>query len=99
MPFTIAVTGACGTLGSAVCNLALEEGHAVLGLDIVECTLKHPNFTAKVIDTTHYQSFMEAVTGCDALIHLAAKLPIKGDVVTPQEVCTQKHDCHVQLVQ
>lgn len=89
MPRTIAVTGACGTLGSAVCKLALDEGHTVIGLDVVDCNISHPNFTAKAVDTCEYQSFMEAINGCDSLVHLAALLPFKANVETPQEVCPQ----------
>ena len=95
MSLTIAVTGACGNLGSAVCKLALEEGHTVIGLDLVDCTLVHPNFTAKVVNTCQYRPFMDAVQGCDALVHLAAMLPVvasaKASVQIPQEVSTLHH--------
>lgn len=86
MPLTIAVTGASGNLGSAVCKLALDEGHTVIGLDLVDSTLVHPNFTSKVVNTCQYQPFLDALKGCNSLVHLAATLPMKADVEIPQEV-------------
>lgn len=86
MPLNIVVTGASGLIGSAVCKLAIDEGHTVLGVDRVECSLRHANFTFKLIDTTDYQHFMDVTRGCDAMIHLAAVSPVSNGQVVPQEV-------------
>jgi len=73
-------------IGSAVCKIALEEGHTVVGLDRDACTIKHANFTSKVVDTTNYQQFLDAARGCNAIVHLAAMLPVSRGQVVPQEV-------------
>ncbi|KAF8590216.1 NAD(P)-binding protein [Ramaria rubella] len=83
MPLTIAVTGSEGMLGSAVCQYALEDGHTVIGLDRVSSNIRHPNFIAKIVDTTNYEQLSEGMKGCDSLVHLAAM--VRSDV-TPQEV-------------
>ena len=64
----IAVTGAGGTVGRAVVDVARAEGHGVVGIDRVG----GPEEAIRQIDVTDYASLVSALDGCDALIHLAA---------------------------
>lgn len=69
----IAVTGARGLLGSAFVELAVREGHEVLGLDKQggrEVVSERLSFD--VIDVTDAGQFARALAGCEALVHLAA---------------------------
>jgi nucleoside-diphosphate-sugar epimerase len=69
----IFITGSNGFIGSHLVKKALGEGHEVVGLRL-------PNHTAKInlqkqpiwIEGTLEDDFSKALTGCDALIHLAA---------------------------
>lgn len=67
----IAVTGATGRIGSAVVALALEEGHEVVAID-----RRAPGTTPDVAtieaDVRDFDSVVQAIRDCDALIHLAA---------------------------
>ena len=41
----VLVTGSSGGIGSAVCELFLERGHEVIGIDRADQTVKHGNYT------------------------------------------------------
>lgn len=77
---TVAVTGSTGQLGAAVVRALIAEGHdvrafyredrqALAGLDVqlVRGSVEDP------------LSLRELVTGCDAVIHLAARISLNGD--------------------
>lgn len=67
----IAVTGGNGRVGRAVTALAAAEGHEVVVIDRVDAgAAGGPAYLP--VDTTDYAALLEAVDGCDALIHLAA---------------------------
>jgi nucleoside-diphosphate-sugar epimerase len=69
----IAITGARGLLGSALIELALRQGHSVLGLDKrgeEEVVPKRLSF--EVVDLTLAEQAVRALEGCDAVVHLAA---------------------------
>lgn len=73
MSLRIAITGGAGHVGTGVCQAALQEGHTVVGIDIApKARIEHPNFTYKVVNSADHEPFKQAVTGCDAIIHLAA---------------------------
>ena len=46
----ILVTGASGGIGKAVCELFLEKGHSVFGMDIRPASIEHPEYTHVVAD-------------------------------------------------
>ncbi|KAL7418651.1 hypothetical protein Q5752_006334 [Cryptotrichosporon argae] len=97
--FTIAVTGALGRIGAAVCELALAEGHTVLGLDRApESTRVHPNYTYRQVDLTDYAKFKAAVAEakCDAIVHMAAVYSQRAptDPEGPFVIFYPEHDIH-----
>ncbi len=76
----IAVTGSSGKLGRATLERLREEGHDVLGLDLVGTP--GPGFTR--VDFTDYGQTLDAflgvtarASGFDAVVHLAA-IPVNG---------------------
>lgn len=60
----VAVTGAGGFIGRAVCRRLLADGHAVRGID-----LQGADVTADVSDAADVAG---ALRGCDAVVHAAA---------------------------
>ena len=41
----VLVTGSSGGIGKAVCELFLEKGHSVFGMDIRPSSIEHPEYT------------------------------------------------------
>ena len=70
----IAVTGGSGRIGRAVIEMALAQGHAVVGLDRVlpGAEAAHAGASYLQVDTSDYAAVEGALRGCDALVHLAA---------------------------
>ncbi|MFP5331153.1 MAG: NAD-dependent epimerase/dehydratase family protein [Acidimicrobiia bacterium] len=66
----IAVTGALGRVGRAMVDAALSEGHEVTAIDRVKGD--GVSSDAVTLDLTDYGAVVEALDGCDALVHLAA---------------------------
>jgi nucleoside-diphosphate-sugar epimerase len=75
----IAITGANGRLGSAVAVAAREAGHQVVGID----RRAAPDPTVLDLDLSDYDALATGLTGCDALIHLAA---ITGPGLHPDHI-------------
>ena len=73
----ITVTGASGLLGSSVARALLESGHEVTTLQ------RRPSAVDGARDVlgsvTDAATAAEAVTGAEAVIHLAAKVSMMGD--------------------
>lgn len=86
----IAVTGASGRIGRLVTNLAVEQGHSVVGIDRSAAEQSEPTGGADgspdivVADVSRYDELAAAIAGCDALVHLAAYPSPHGR--PPQEV-------------
>jgi UDP-glucose 4-epimerase len=70
----IAVTGGTGRVGRAIVEMALADGHEVVSIDQMPPTKNIPqtNLTFIQADLTDYQAFVQAIRGCDTLIHMAA---------------------------
>jgi nucleoside-diphosphate-sugar epimerase len=75
----IAITGSSGRVGRGVVELALSLGHSIVSIDRVsaEPSTLAPGITAIEADITDYAALEHALSGCDALIHLAA-IPTPG---------------------
>lgn len=59
----IAITGGAGFIGKRLADALQKEGHQVVSIDISEET---------PVDITDRQAVINAVSGCDAIYHLAA---------------------------
>ena len=46
----VLVTGASGGIGKAVCELFLQKGHSVFGMDIRPSSIEHQNYTHVIAD-------------------------------------------------
>jgi UDP-glucose 4-epimerase len=68
----IAVTGAAGRVGTHVVELASSLGHTVVAIDRRPLPPAVDVSRYFDVDTTDYSGLVEAMSGCDALIHLAA---------------------------
>lgn len=68
----IAITGGSGRIGRAVTTLVQASGHEAVSIDRVAPEHPDPTIPFHQAEVTDYQAFLEAVRGCDALIHLAA---------------------------
>src|SRR5258708_1120241 len=74
----IAVTGGSGRLGQVVVKQLAGAGHQVLSLDrVVPSAAQHLQIDQKTprfaeVDLNNLAALTETITGCDALIHLAA---------------------------
>lgn len=88
----VLVTGGAGYLGSILCHLLLESGHQVRVLDrltyggeaLLGC-YGHPDFEFALADIRDYVLVTDLVTGCDAVLHLAAFVGEKQCQRNPDE--------------
>lgn len=71
---TIAVTGGTGSpergIGPVIVDMLREKGFEVINLDIKVPASGYDDF--RQVDLTHYGDTFAALTGCDAVVHLAA---------------------------
>jgi UDP-glucose 4-epimerase len=71
----VLVTGGNGLIGKAVINELLRNNLSVRSMDLSKNSTNNiENFIGSILDTNNVN---EAVRGCDAIIHLAAKLGVK----------------------
>lgn len=68
----IAVIGASGRLGAALIPAALAAGYEVVAVDRDAPGHSGAELTTRTADVTNYPDLKSALTGCDALVHLAA---------------------------
>ena len=88
----ILLTGACGFIGSHLCEKLLASGHSVIGVDDlsngklsnVESIKDHPNFHLYLIDiTSPYFGDAADLSDIDWIFHLAAKADIVPSIENP----------------
>jgi nucleoside-diphosphate-sugar epimerase len=70
----IAVTGGSGRIGQAIINEALIQGHEIVSVDRVAAAAsdRRKCLSRVVTDVHDYDRLVQALAGCDALIHMAA---------------------------
>ena len=77
----ILVTGASGMLGGAVARLLMEQGHRVRTFQRRPAALAQNAARAETVQgsLTDEEAVARAVTGVDAVVHLAAKVSFTGE--------------------
>ena len=74
----IAVTGGNGRIGRGIVEMALTEGHEVVSIDQTPAPkINLPHYSFVPANLTDYAEFVQAIRGCEALIHMAA-IPAPG---------------------
>ena len=70
----IAITGSTGRVGSAIVDMALADGHELVCIDRVAPAAgsEQPNTTFVLSEMSDYDTLLNAMRGCDSLIHMAA---------------------------
>ncbi len=68
----IALTGGSGSIGRAITDAALAEGHSIVSVDRVEPTEPVTGVAYVQADAADYDALVAAFAGCDAMIHMAA---------------------------
>jgi UDP-glucose 4-epimerase len=87
----ILVTGAAGFIGSHLTDRLLERGHAVVGLDDLSAgslgnlalARSRRGFSFVEGDVRNHIAVDEAMRGCDAVVHLAARIGLRMIVESP----------------
>ena len=94
----IGVTGAAGFVGSHVCEVLLADGHEVVGVDDlsygsvpnIALFLDDPRFEFQALDCSRQRELRRAFSGCDAIVHAAAKkIPRFGGTLSTLHVNTK----------
>lgn len=70
------ITGSAGNLGQAICSFLIEEGHEVIGFDLVDSNFKNRNYKHFKGDINNPLQLMSALKDCNCVIHSAI---FKGD--------------------
>ena len=73
----IALTGGSGGVGRAITTEALRQGHTLVSIDRVAPAEDQANVSFVLAEMSEYDKLVEALAGCDALIHMAA-IPSPG---------------------
>lgn len=67
----IFVTGAASKLGKIVCSMLNDEGHFVVGFDLVNSTYQHENYLHIMGDLAQKAELVSALDDCKCIIHSA----------------------------
>ncbi len=78
-PRIVAVTGANGFVGRALCSEAVARGMTVRGITRSPCILPSGVENVAVGNVDGNTEWEQALAGCDAVIHLAARVHIMHD--------------------
>lgn len=72
----IAVTGCNGSVGRRIVACALLQGHDIVGIDHTDpptsLDASNPRFAYVQADLQDYQTTLQALDGCEGVVHLAA---------------------------
>lgn len=75
----VLVTGSSGGIGKAVCQLFLEKGHSVFGMDIRPAAIEHPEYTHVIADISDKLS-LPLIENVEILINCAGVQDSADDI-------------------
>lgn len=83
------MTGAAGFIGSHLCRRLVADGHEVVGLDdlsvgSLENLADVPEIRFSLTDLLNEESVRDAATGCDAILHHAARKSVPRSMLEPE---------------
>ena len=79
MSHVLAVTGANGFVGRALCAEAVKRGMAVRGITRLPCNLSPGVENVAVGNVDGDTQWERALVGCDVVVHLAARVHVMHD--------------------
>lgn len=92
----IVVTGAAGFIGSHLCEALLDRGDCVVGIDNFDSFydpavkrrnvarfIEHPDFELHEVDIRDSVAIDTAMTGAEAVVHLAARAGVRPSIEQP----------------
>ena len=93
----VLVTGSSGGIGKAVCQLFLENGHSVFGMDVRPSSIEHPEYTHVVADISDKLS-LPIIENVEILINCAGvqasdddiEVNLKGTINVTEKYAFQK---------
>lgn len=99
---TVLVTGGAGYKGCILVPKLLKAGHKVIVYDLMMTYDRglptHPNLTVLKADIRDAAAFRQAVTGCDAVIHMACISNDPSFELSPDLSKSINYDCFENLV-
>lgn len=76
----LAVTGSSGQIGSYVSEVAISQGHGVIGIDIVP-----GDATTDRVDIRDIDQLRRRLRGCDTIVHCAAQVSVQRSLESPPD--------------
>lgn len=92
----VLITGAAGFIGGHLAEVCLENGWRVLGVDLLDCSLRHSQFRFERKDVRDLS--LEELHGIDYVFHLAFVTNIPNSIGNPLRTTNDNIDMTVYLL-
>lgn len=93
----VLITGAAGFIAPHLAEACLEKGWKVLGIDVLDCAFRHPDFTFQKKDVRDLT--LDELKGIDYVFHLAFITNIPNSIKNPVSTTCDNIDMTVYLLE